>query len=111
MAMLTKIKLLLLPSFFLLMAADCGGCGSGEYGQPAGFVKSRSIGTNDIFSITPLKKVYKVGDKVRIKRVVNVIAESQDEKGKKVNLYDLGVRRFGLAPPIHRGSRKIYKCY
>ena len=91
-----SILLILLVSF--LMAGSCDRC---EY---IGFIaKSRSLGTNDVFSITPLKKVYKVGDTVRIKKVVNVIAGLVDSSGnftgKKVNLYDLGVRRFGLAPP------------
>ena len=93
-----KIKYLLLPSFWLLMAAHCG-CGSGEDGQPAVGIKSRSLGTDDVFTITPLKKVYKVGDKIRVKMVANVVAGLVDSHssqgkftGKKVNLYYIGAK-------------------
>ena len=91
-----SILLILLVSF--LMAGSCDRC---EY---IGFIaKSRSIGTNDVFTITPLKKVYKVGEKVRIKMVVNVIAGLVDSSGnftgKKINLYDIGIRVFSTTPP------------
>ena len=105
MAMLTKIKLLLLPSFFLLMAADCGH----DRCYPTLITKSRSLGTNDVFSITPLKKVYKVGDTVRIKMVVNEMVGLVDSvgnfTGKKVSLYDIGVRDlffFSSSPPSRK---------
>ena len=111
-----KIKYLLLPSFWLLMAAHCG-CGSGEDGQPAVGIKSRSLGTDDVFTITPLKKVYKVGDKIRVKMAANVVAglvDSQDKfTGEKVNLYDtgMGYRFVWLLFPISRSLEEIYDTH
>ena len=82
-----------------LMAGSCQKC----YEGIGVLIKSRSLGTNDVFSITPLKKIYKVGEKVRIKHIANVVAglvDSQDKfTGKKVNLYDIGAKMFRVAPP------------
>ena len=46
--------------------------------------------------------------------VVNVIAESQDEKGKKVNLYNIGIRKLfysivsGISYPTVGAEKLIY---